>query len=202
MAFQLPSSWRHHEVRMTGQDDDSSSSASTRRDFLSSAGKSFAVLFLGCHGGLPFISTGCPLNGVYAMTVLSPIRPLPAALGGFLAGVSVTGGKSAADAMRPPSPLIPPPPPSARPLLWEVLMTNPPQMQPYSPTGEDRIIQVCNESNPSTPTRHQYEHCVHPCCFQDLAKSCSAVFLGEHPDSPQDHNLQVESVVQSLPLPL
>ena len=80
--------------------------------------------------------------------------------------LAVGGGLQQAQAARPPSKLVPPPPPSGRPFLWQVLMSDPPQLQPYTNAGEKAVL-------------------------QDLARTCNAIFLGEHAESAEDHELQV-----------
>lgn len=135
----------------------------------------------------------CPTAYLTLMYLLLPPLPLWVFL---IARPAVLGlAPAKANALRPPSPLIPPPPASPRPFLWEVLMSDPPQMQPYTSTGEKAVLKVGQKESVATLisgwdkrlTGHEAVY------VQDLASTCCAVFLGEHFDKPEDNQLQVTS---------
>ncbi len=97
----------------------------------------------------------------------SLLRTVSSSLAAGLAFLSTS--PRPAQALRPPSKVAPPPPPSERPYLWQVLMSDPPQMQPYTKDGEKSVL-------------------------QDMARRCNAVFLGEHADSVQDKALEAKLI--------
>lgn len=65
------------------------------------------------------------------------------------------------------------PAPSKRPLFWSIDNESPPNMQPYTNQGEKRML-------------------------KDIAKNANAVFIGEHHESPQDHELQASIISRLL----
>lgn len=73
-------------------------------------------------------------------------------------------------------------------------MSDPPQMQPYTSTGEKAVLKVGQQRGSCYPdlwlgSGLDWQRC--SVCVQDLASTCCAVFLGEHFDNPEDNQLQV-----------